>query len=66
MLMVATIMIPKVLSSIMSENIVAKLGLLDTYSAVVIPQICDAIGVFLLYQFFRGSLKEYSEVCQLD
>ncbi|GAA0280607.1 carbohydrate ABC transporter permease [Muricomes sp. OA1] len=66
MLMVATIMIPKELSSIMSYKIVAKLGLLDTYSAVVIPQICDAIGVFLLYQFFRGIPKEYSEVCQLD
>ncbi len=64
--MVATIMIPKELSSIMAYKIVAGLGLLDTYAAVIIPQICDAIGVFLLYQFFRGIPKEYSEVCQLD
>ena len=65
-LMVATIMIPKELSSIMSYKIVASLELLDTYFAVVIPQICDAIGVFLLYQFFRTIPKEYSEVCRLD
>lgn len=65
-IMVATIMIPKELSSIMAYKIVSGLGLLDTYTAVVIPQICDAIGVFLLYQFFRGIPKEYSEVCQLD
>ncbi len=66
MLMIATIMIPKELSSIMAYKIVASMGLLDTYAAVVIPQICDAIGVFLLYQFFKGIPKEYSEVCQLD
>jgi len=65
-LMVATIMIPKELSSIMAYKIVAKFELLDTYTAVVIPQICDAIGVFLLYQFFRGIPKEYTEACKLD
>lgn len=64
--MVATIMMPKELSAIPVYKMVRTLNLLDTQTAVILPQICEAIGVFLLVQFFSTMPNEYIEVAQLD
>lgn len=65
-IMMASIMIPKELSAIFSYKIVAKLDLLDTFVAIMLPQLSEAIGVFLLYNFFKSIPKEFREVCELD
>ena len=62
----ASIMIPKELSAIYSYKIISKLGLLDTYAAMILPQLGEAIGVFLLYNFFCTIPKEFRESCELD
>ena len=64
--MMASIMIPKELSAIYSYKIISKLGLLDTYAAMILPQLGEAIGVFLLYNFFCTIPKEFRESCELD
>ena len=65
-IMMASIMIPKELSAIYSYKIISKLGLLDTYAAMILPQLGEAIGVFLLYNFFCTIPKEFRESCELD
>lgn len=65
-LMMATIMIPKELSAIPLYKVVRQLGLLDTHVAVIVPQICEAIGVFLLVQFFTTIPDAYIEVAKLE
>ena len=66
MLMLATIMIPKELSAIPLYKVIRQMGLLDTHIAVIVPQICEAIGVFLLVQFFTKIPDEYIEVAKLE
>lgn len=66
MVMMATIMIPKELSAIPLYKVVRQLGLLDTHVAVIVPQICEAIGVFLLVQFFATIPDAYIEVAKLE
>ena len=65
-LMMATMMIPRELSAIFSYKIVAKMGILDTTAAVVLPQLAESICVFLLYNFFKNVPREYLESCELD
>lgn len=43
-----------------------KMGLLDTYSVLILPYSSNAFGVFLLYQYFRGFPKELEEAANLD
>lgn len=65
-IMMATIMIPKELSAIYSYKIIAKMNLLDKYAAIILPQLSEAIGVFLLYNFFKTVPKEFRESCEID
>lgn len=64
--MMASIMIPKELSAIYSFKIIQGMDLLDTYTAMILPQLGEAIGVFLLYNFFKSVPREFREVCELD
>lgn len=64
--MVSTIMIPKELSAIPVYTFMRHLGLMDTKIAVIIPQISEAIGVFLLVQFFSNIPDEFIEAAKLD
>ncbi len=65
-LMMATLMIPRELSAIFSYKIIAKIGILDTTGAVVLPQLAESICVFLMYNFFKNVPREYLESFELD
>ncbi|MDL2252462.1 carbohydrate ABC transporter permease [Ruminococcaceae bacterium OttesenSCG-928-I18] len=65
-LMLATIMIPKELSAIPVYKMVRAVNLMDTTASVIIPQVSEAIGVFLLVQFFRSIPDELIEASLLD
>lgn len=43
-----------------------KLGLLNTYGALILPYTANAFGVFLLYQFFRGIPQEIQDAAVAD
>lgn len=43
-----------------------KLGLLDTYGALILPYTANAFGVFLLYQFFKGIPNELQDAAVAD
>jgi multiple sugar transport system permease protein len=45
---------------------VGSLGLLNTYWAVILPQVPTAIAVFVFKQFFDGLPKELEEAARVD
>ncbi|WP_100486991.1 carbohydrate ABC transporter permease [Sporolactobacillus pectinivorans] len=65
-LFVATIFVPFTVVMIPNYLIVSKIGLLDNIYGVVLPQLCDATGIFLLTQTMRTIPKSLIEVSKLD
>ena len=61
-----TMMIPGQLFLIPQYDIVAKLGMLNTMFALVMPGIVSAFGTFLLRQFFLSIPMEIEEAAILD
>ena len=65
-IILATIMIPRELAAIPSYQFIRDANLLDSQTAVIVPQIAEAITVFLLYQFFAAIPDEFVEAARLD
>lgn len=62
----ATMMIPFEVIMIPNYLIVARLGWLDRFEALIIPWTANVFSVFLLTQFFRGLPRDYFEAAFLD
>src|SRR5207244_11539921 len=46
--------------------IVKRLGLIDTLGALIVPNLVEAFGIFLLRQFFRTLPIELEEAARMD
>jgi multiple sugar transport system permease protein len=44
----------------------SKVGMLNTYGALILPYTSNAFGVFLLYQFFKGIPQEIQDAAVAD
>lgn len=62
----ATLMIPSQVTMIPTYIIMTKIGWIDTYQAIIIPNIFSAYGTFLLRQFFLGIPSELEESIRID
>ena len=62
----ATLMVPLEATLIPNYQTIEKLGLLNTYPALVLPFIASGIGIFLFRQAFLGFPKELRDAAQLD
>jgi sn-glycerol 3-phosphate transport system permease protein len=62
----ATMMIPEEMRLVPNYQSVGRLGWIDTYWGLVIPQIAHAFPVFVLYQHFRGLSLSLIESARLD
>jgi multiple sugar transport system permease protein len=62
----AGIMIPGQALVVPQFRLVDSLGLLNTYWAVILPQIPLAVAVFIFKQFFDGLPRELEESARLD
>lgn len=60
------IMVPGDIFIIPSFSIMAALHLTNTLVALILPNVFDVFGVFLLYQFFRGVPRELVEAARID
>ena len=60
------LMIPYQVTAIPVYVILAQLGLIDTRSALILPFIANAFGVFLLRQFFLAIPGSVFEAARLD
>jgi multiple sugar transport system permease protein len=65
-LVIATIFIPPIVLLIPNYVIVAELGWLDSLTAVIVPGVGGAFGVFFLRQFFVSLPRELEEAALLD
>jgi multiple sugar transport system permease protein len=63
---VATIMVPTQLLMIPTYVLFARLGLLDSLSAAIVPWLASAFGIFLMRQFFMSLPVELEESGMLD
>jgi len=64
--MLATLMIPGMVLLIPQYQILNTLHLINTYGAIIVPNLTSAGMIFLLTQFFRGVPKELDEAANID
>lgn len=65
LLLVQLMIMPEVLIS-ENYNTIAQLGLVDTRTAIGLPYIASAFGIFLLRQQFKGVPKELDEAAEIE
>ena len=64
--MLSTLMIPGMVLLIPQYQILNTLHLINTYGAIIIPNLTSAGMIFLLTQFFRGVPRELDEAAYID
>lgn len=64
--LVATMLVPGQVLLIPTYLLIRKLGIFDTYAALILPASASAFGVFLLRQFFLTIPMELEEAARLD
>jgi multiple sugar transport system permease protein len=65
-LLLATLFLPGMMFLVPNFVTVARLGLLNSFSGVIIPALAGVFGVFFLRQFFTTIPKELEEAAQID
>ena len=65
-LYLATLMIPGVVTMIPNYTLIVKLGLLDSYSGLIVPASFSAFGTFLLRQFMLNIHPALDESAAID
>ncbi len=61
-----TLMLPVEVRIVPTYGVVASLGMLDSYSGLIIPVIASATATFLFRQFFLGVPDELAEAARVD
>jgi multiple sugar transport system permease protein len=64
--MVATLMLPKQVLMIPLYLVCARLGILDTYWALILPFAVDAFSIFLVRQYVLGLPAELEDAARVD
>jgi multiple sugar transport system permease protein len=60
------LMMPIQITLIPVYQLVAKLGLVNTFPGLIIPRATNAFGIFFLRQFFLGIPRDLSEAARID
>jgi len=60
------LMIPPQITLIPVYQIVAKLGLVNTFPGLIVPRATNAFGIFFLRQFFLGIPDDLSQAARMD
>ncbi|WP_282092104.1 ABC transporter permease subunit [Epibacterium ulvae] len=61
-----TLLLPLEVRILPSYEVVQSLGMLNTYSGLIIPLIASATGTFFFRQFFRSVPEELLEAARID
>ena len=64
--MMITMFIPFTVTMIPNYLTISNLGLLNSAFGVILPQLADAMGIFLMIQNMRGIPKSLLEVADID
>ena len=65
-IMLATMFIPFPVTMIPNYLTISKIGLADTLFGVMLPQLADVLGIFLLRQSMRGIPKSLIEAAKME
>ena len=65
-LMLSTMFIPFTVTMIPNYLMISKLGLNDSLVGVILPELADVLGIFLLRQSIRGIPKSLIEAAKMD
>ncbi|MDQ1022345.1 carbohydrate ABC transporter permease [Streptomyces afghaniensis] len=65
-LVMITLMVPAVVTFVPLFVMVAKLQLVDTYPALILPYLASPLGVFLMRQFMLGIPDSLLEAARID
>ncbi|CAN5385989.1 carbohydrate ABC transporter permease [soil metagenome] len=65
-LLLATLMVPSAVTLIPMFLIINKLGLFNTYWALILPGLSSAFGIFMMRQFISSLPNELIEVSKID
>jgi multiple sugar transport system permease protein len=63
---VATLMLPKQVLMIPLYLVLGRLGMLDTYAALILPFAVDAFSIFLVRQYVVGLPHELEDAARVD
>ena len=65
-LYLATMMIPQIVLILPNYQIMVSLGLINTYTGLILPSAFSAFGTFLLRQFMLNIDPSYDEAAKID
>ncbi|MBN2047601.1 MAG: carbohydrate ABC transporter permease [Anaerolineaceae bacterium] len=65
-LLLATLFLPGVMFLVPNFVTVARLGMLNKFSGVIIPALASVFGVYFMRQFFESIPKELEEAAEID
>jgi len=60
------LMVPPIVLVVPRFLVLRQLGLLNSYSGIILPLAVDAFGIFLMKQFFESVPKEMEEAAKVD
>ena len=63
---IATLMVPKQVLMIPLYLVLARLGILDTYAALILPFFVDAFSIFLVRQYVLALPAELEDAARVD
>ena len=63
---VATMMLPYWVNLVPVYILLAKLGWLDTYHGLIVPQLARPFGIFLMRQFMRSIPSDFIDAARID
>jgi multiple sugar transport system permease protein len=61
-----TLMIPNIVTLVPVFVLVRKLNWIDNYLGLIVPQLANVYGIFMLRQFFMTIPKELDDAAQID
>ncbi|GAB2702978.1 carbohydrate ABC transporter permease [Kitasatospora kifunensis] len=64
--LISVMAVPGVVLMIPKFLVVQYLGIYDTYTAMIVPLLVDAVGVFIMKQFFESVPQEIEEAARVD
>ncbi len=62
----ATMFVPTIVTLVPLYHVMQSLGLVDSYPGVMLPQLANAFGIFLMRQFIRGVPDEFIDAARVD
>lgn len=64
--LLAALMVPTFVTIIPAYTIVADLGWIDSYAALIVPRLADVFGIILLRQYFSSIPAELDDAARID